>query len=68
MPIVDDAPIAPEPVTAQEHRDLADERESEEYAAMYATVLKERQDAGLADAPIQVCAETMRRLRVRYGG
>lgn len=65
--LVDNAPIAPEPVTAQERADLADERESEQYADTYAAVLKERQDAGLADAPIMVAAETMRRLRVKYG-
>lgn len=65
--IVDDTHVAPEPLTAQERRDLRDEREAEEYAAMYAAVLKERQDAGLADAPIMVAAETMRRLRVKYG-
>lgn len=64
---VDDAPIAPEPVTAQERRDLADERESDGYDEMYAAVLKERQDAGLADAPIMVAAETMRRLRAKHG-
>lgn len=64
---VDNCAVGVEPVTAQERRDLADEREAEQYAAMYVAVLKERQDAGLSDAPIMVAAETMRRLRVRYG-
>lgn len=64
---VDDCEVGVGPVTAEERRDLRDERESEEYAAMYAAVLKERQDADLADAPIMVAAETMRRLRAKHG-
>lgn len=63
----DNAPIAPEPVTAQERADLADEREAEKYAEMFATVQKEREDAGKDNAPIMVAAEAMRRLRAKHG-
>lgn len=64
---VDDSTIAPEPVTAQERADLADEREAEQYAETFATVQKEREDAGKDNAPIMVAAETMRRLRAKHG-
>jgi len=63
MRIVDDCPTSQEPVTAAERRDLADEREAEEYAAMYETVRQERQAAGKADSPIIICAEAAKRLR-----
>lgn len=49
-----------------ESRDLKEEREDEEYAAMYEKVRAEREAAGKNDAPIMVCAETMRRLKEKY--
>ena len=63
MRIVDDAKVSVEPMTAAERRDLADEREAEQYAAMYDTVRQERQAAGKADSPIIICAEAAKRLR-----
>jgi hypothetical protein len=65
---VDYAPIAPEPITAEERADLKDEREAAEYADVYAQVQAERGAAGKSAAPIMVAAETMRRLRVKYAG
>jgi hypothetical protein len=66
--IVDDAPVSEEPITAQERADLKDEREAEEYSEVYAQVQAEREAAGRSAASIMVAAETMRRLRVKYGG
>lgn len=63
---VDNAPITPEPVTAQERADLKAEREEEEYASMYEAVRNERQANGKPMSEIQVAAETMRRLRKKY--
>ena len=50
-----------------EARDLKEERDDEEFSAMYEQVKAERQEAGLRDAPIMVCAETMKRLRIKNG-
>jgi len=65
MRIVDDCPTSQEPVTAAERRDLADEREAEQYAAMYEVVKAERLAEGRWHSPIAVCAEAMRRLRAK---
>lgn len=63
---VDNCEVGVESMTNQERRDLKAEREMEEYAEMYAAVRAERDAAGLMRSEIQVAAETMRRLRLKY--
>ena len=63
---VENCEVGVEPLTDQDRHDLKAEREMEEYAEMYAAVRAERDAAGLMRSEIQVAAETMRRLRLKY--
>lgn len=49
-----------------ERRDLANERDSEEWWAMYDTVQAEKEAAGTCDAPRTIMAEVDRRLKAKY--
>lgn len=51
------------PITRAERRDLADESAADQWHAMYAEILQERQAKGLADSPIVICAEIDKRRR-----
>jgi len=62
--IVDDCPTQPEPFTAQERRDLKDERDGKVWRAMYAAIVEERKARGQPDQPIVIVAEIARRQRV----
>lgn len=60
MQIIDDASVSAEPVTAQERSDLADERNTEAWHAIYAAIVEERKAKGLPDQPIVIVAEIAR--------
>lgn len=60
---VENCEVGVEPMTGQERRDLADERDAEAWQALYDSILVERIAKGLDNRPIVIVAEIDKRLR-----